>query len=89
MPRLEFPTISGWTDKCCHSMRRHLARNNQNGSLIEAGSTEAIQKILEKLLHNPKIIQGIGREATETARKRTWKVYRQETADVVKKYLLK
>ena len=66
-----------------------LISHNQNGWLIDAGSTEAIQGILEEILSNPKIIQDVGKEATETAKKRTWKIYGQEIANVVHKHLSK
>jgi glycosyltransferase involved in cell wall biosynthesis len=61
--------------------------NDQNGWLIEAGSTEAIQSAIENLLSKPELIGKAGKEAMETARKRPWSIYERELADAVAKIL--
>ncbi|MBC7915809.1 MAG: glycosyltransferase family 4 protein [Pyrinomonadaceae bacterium] len=54
--------------------------HGHNGWIIEAGSTDALQKAIEDLLVNPDLIQDAGREALETAAKRPWEVYGKELA---------
>lgn len=61
--------------------------DDQNGWLIEAGSTEAIKSAIENLLLNPGLIRKTGLEAMETARRRSWAMYEQELSVEVKNFL--
>lgn len=64
-----------------------LINHNQNGWLIEAGSTTALQGAIEKLILNKNLISENGREATETAKKRPWSVYGSDLAEEIKKIM--
>jgi hypothetical protein len=61
-----------------------IITDDQNGWLIEAGSTEALTEAIEKLLANPEKVRQAGREALETARKRPWEVYGNELAAAIR-----
>ncbi|MEI6946689.1 glycosyltransferase family 4 protein [Paraflavisolibacter sp. H34] len=63
-----------------------LIQQDENGWLVEAGSTAALQAAIEKLLQNPALIAKAGREARETAHKRPWEVYGKELAAAVMKH---
>lgn len=54
--------------------------HGQNGWLVEAGSTEALQEAIAELLTRPRSIAEVGRAALETARQRPWEVYGRELA---------
>ncbi|MDT0646267.1 glycosyltransferase family 4 protein [Zunongwangia sp. F260] len=60
-----------------------IIKNDENGWLIEAGSTSALKACLEDLLVNPVKIGRAGRAALETARQRPWEVYGQELAQAI------
>jgi len=62
-----------------------LIKNGENGWLIKAGSTKAIQEAIEELLHRPADIAKVGRAAMETARVRPWKVYGDELAEAIER----
>ena len=64
-----------------------LIEHGRNGWLIEAGSTEAIEAMIEELLYKPESIAEAGREAIETASRRPWKVYGSEITEAIKKHL--
>jgi glycosyltransferase involved in cell wall biosynthesis len=64
-----------------------IIRNNENGWLIEAGSTQAIKTAIELLLDKPDTLKSAGKEATKAAELRSWKKYGQEVASAVSKYL--
>ncbi|MGA0556482.1 glycosyltransferase family 4 protein [Larkinella sp. VNQ87] len=64
-----------------------LITHGHDGWLIEAGSTNALQAVIEELRDHPEVIAEIGRNAMETARKRPWTMYGQELADVIRKIL--
>jgi glycosyltransferase involved in cell wall biosynthesis len=55
-----------------------LIKHDQNGWIIEAGSSQAIQEAIEKLMKHPELIEKAGRAAMETARLRPWEVYAKE-----------
>ncbi|MFN6947143.1 MAG: glycosyltransferase family 4 protein [Cytophagaceae bacterium] len=55
-----------------------LIRHGENGWLIEAGSTIALQNSIESLLARPEIIAEVGCAAMETADNRPWEVYGSE-----------
>jgi len=62
-----------------------LIKHGENGWLIEAGSTNALKAAIEGLLNEPGIIAEVGREAMETASKRTWDVYGRELVQAINK----
>jgi glycosyltransferase involved in cell wall biosynthesis len=57
-----------------------LIRHGENGWLIEAGSTPALQEAIEELLRHPESIAANGRAAMDSARSRPWELYEQELA---------
>ena len=61
-----------------------LIEHGQNGWLVEAGSTFAIEETLEHILANPEIVAEVGTNAMETARNRPWSVYGIELAEAIK-----
>ncbi len=62
-----------------------LIKHGENGWLVEAGSTNALQVAVEELLHQPNIVAEVGREAMKTAKKRTWDIYQQELVRAINK----
>jgi glycosyltransferase involved in cell wall biosynthesis len=60
-----------------------LIKDNENGWLVEAGSTEELIRIIEKLIERPDMIAEAGKAAMETAKKRPWEVYGKELAIAV------
>ena len=60
-----------------------LIINDENGWIIESGSSEAIISKIEEIYQNPMVIERVGRAAMETARKRTWETYGKELAKAV------
>jgi glycosyltransferase involved in cell wall biosynthesis len=60
-----------------------LIKHGENGWLVDAGSTNALQAAIEELLQQPNIIAEVGRTAMETASKRTWDVYGRELANAI------
>jgi len=63
-----------------------LIKDGENGWLIEAGSTRALQIAIEKLLENPERIAKVGKAAMEAAKLRPWKVYGEEFAKAIIKH---
>jgi len=57
-----------------------IIEDGRNGWLIEAGSTQALQGVLENLLYNPALVAEVGKAAMETARQRPWETYSRELA---------
>ncbi len=55
-----------------------LITHGENGWLVEAGSTIALQNAIEELIANPQHIAEVGREAMRSAAKRPWSVYGEE-----------
>ena len=55
-----------------------LIIDGENGWLIKAGSTEALEQAIEHLIENREEIAVVGKAAMETAKKRTWDNYGQE-----------
>lgn len=66
----------------------NFIQHGQNGWLIQAGSTEALQQAIEHLLEQKDTIADIGHAAMETARQRPWEVYGNEMAQSVKQMLM-
>lgn len=62
-----------------------LITHGENGWLIEAGSTNALQASIEELINNPSRIAEVGRAAMKTASKRNWDIYGQELVDAIVK----
>ncbi|WCT13834.1 glycosyltransferase family 4 protein [Mucilaginibacter jinjuensis] len=58
-------------------------KDGNNGWLIQAGSTRALQDGIEKLLDDRKSIAEVGFKAMETARQRPWSVYSESIAEAV------
>lgn len=61
-----------------------LIRNDENGWLAKAGSSEALQATLEKILANRRLVRSVGKEALRTASVRPWSAYGRELAESVK-----
>ena len=61
-----------------------IIKHGENGWLVEAGATAALQATIEALVKNPAAIIKAGRAAMETARLRPWEVFKQELADAIK-----
>lgn len=64
-----------------------LIRHGENGWLIQAGSTEALQAAIEELLARPQDIAEVGAEARKAARLRPWSLYGQELSAAVGAFL--
>jgi glycosyltransferase involved in cell wall biosynthesis len=60
-----------------------LIRHGENGWLVNAGSSAALQSALEDILLHPEILAENGRLARESAKKRPWAVYGQELVEAV------
>lgn len=58
-------------------------KHGENGWLVEAGSTNALQAAIEELLSKRSTISDVGREAMETATKRSWNCYGQDLANSI------
>jgi len=63
-----------------------LINNFENGWLINAGSTESLQSMIESIIDNPKSIEKNGKSAMETARMRPWLAYGDELAATMLKF---
>jgi len=57
-----------------------LINHDENGWLIEAGSTEGLIASIEDAIRRPAQIVDAGKAAMETARLRPWEVYGKELA---------
>lgn len=64
-----------------------LITHNEDGWIIPAGSTEALQDQIEIILQNPEIIATTGKAAMLAASKRPWDKYEQELAEAIIKNL--
>ena len=64
-----------------------LIKHGENGWLIEAGSTTALQESIEKILEHRSNIESVGRAAMKTAEKRSWTEYGNETAQAVRRVI--
>lgn len=61
-----------------------IIEHNKNGWLINAADTPALIAAIKFLLDNPHTIEENGRNALTTAKQRSWNVYGQMLADVLK-----
>ncbi|WP_162343328.1 glycosyltransferase family 4 protein [Cyclobacterium salsum] len=57
--------------------------HGENGWIVEAGSTHALQSTLENLIHRPRLIEMAGSAAREAAKKRPWEVYGKELSQAI------
>ena len=64
-----------------------LINHGENGWIIEAASTSALQRQVEEILQHPEQLAVVGKAAQETARQRPWKVYGDELAAAVQRHL--
>lgn len=60
-------------------------KSGKSGWIVEAGSTEDLQKTIEVILSNPDCISEIGFEAMKVAAQRPWEVYGKELAESILK----
>ena len=60
--------------------------HGENGWLIDAGSTRALEEVLDRLLTNPALIEKAGTAAMKTAANRPWEVYSKELAQSLTKH---
>jgi glycosyltransferase involved in cell wall biosynthesis len=65
----------------------NLINHGENGWLVEAGSTEAIQNTLEELLMKPQMIDDAHMMAIKTAGSRPWMKYEGELGKAVRRAL--
>lgn len=63
-----------------------LIKTDENGWLIEAGSTDGLQEAIEKILLDRELIVSVGKAAMETAKNRTWQDYGRELSAAVLKH---
>jgi glycosyltransferase involved in cell wall biosynthesis len=66
-----------------------LIVNQENGWLINAASTEALQKAIEDILYKPNLIEEFGRAAMKSAGKRPWNIYGHELSQAILKKAIK
>jgi len=64
-----------------------LLKHGENGWLIEAGSTTALQESIEKILEQRSNIESVGRAAMKTAEKRSWTEYGNEMAQAMRRVI--
>jgi len=60
-----------------------LISHGENGWLVEAASTKALQMMIEELLQAPDRIPKVCEMAIESARRRPWDVYRRELVSAI------
>lgn len=63
-----------------------LIKDEENGWLVKAGSSIALQNSIENLLLRPALIAATGKEAMETARLRPWPEYGRELCEAVQSH---
>lgn len=66
-----------------------LIVDQENGWLVNAASTEALQKAIEDILYKPNLIEDVGRAAMKSAGKRPWNIYGQELSQAILKKTIK
>ncbi|MEM9143624.1 MAG: glycosyltransferase family 4 protein [Bacteroidota bacterium] len=66
-----------------------IITHQENGWLVEAASTPALQHCLENILSNPGQIAKMGKAAIQSAALRPWEVYGKEIALAVRDHLKK
>lgn len=63
-----------------------IINHGENGWLVEAGSTIALEQCIERILQQPEIIAKVGKAARETAVLRPWEVYGRELANAIEQH---
>lgn len=63
-----------------------IIKHSENGWIVEAGSTIAIEQCLENILQQPEKISKVGKAARETAALRPWEVYGCELANAIEQH---
>lgn len=64
-----------------------LIRHGENGWLVEAGTTHALQNTIEEILAHPGLVEEMGTQAYYTASARPWEAYGNELAAAIKKQI--
>jgi glycosyltransferase involved in cell wall biosynthesis len=64
-----------------------IIEHGNNGWLVDAGSTESLQCMIETLLSNPELLARSGKAALETAQSRPWSIYQQELSKTIAGHL--
>lgn len=64
-----------------------IINHGENGWLVEAGSTVALEQCVENLLQQPETISRVGKSARETAGNRPWEVYGRELVSAIEEHL--
>lgn len=62
--------------------------HGDNGWLIKAGDTNALKQMLLEILRNPSIVETVGRNAMQTAKKRPWRLYGSELTTSIEQVIL-
>ncbi|MET1054813.1 MAG: glycosyltransferase family 4 protein [Pedobacter sp.] len=62
-----------------------LITHGKDGWIIEAGSTEALQKQIEELITKPETIIAAGKAAMERAKQRPWEKYGQQLTAAIRR----
>ena len=65
-----------------------LLKHGENGWLIDAGSTIALQETIEKILEHRNNVEAVGRAALKTAETRSWTKYGNEIAQAVRRVII-
>jgi glycosyltransferase involved in cell wall biosynthesis len=60
-----------------------LIEHGVDGWLVEAASSESINKVLASVLETPALLKKMGQAAQNKARTRPWSIYSQEMVDSV------
>lgn len=60
-----------------------LINNEVDGWIVPAGSSEAIKKLLNRIIENPELLEKVGIAAQIKAKNRPWSVYSQEMANAI------
>lgn len=70
------------TERTCGA---DLIQHKNNGWLVEAGNKYVLYDTIQEILDKPYLIEEYGRNALDTAKKRSWSVYATELAAAVAK----
>lgn len=66
-----------------------IITHNENGWIVEAGSSEAIINCLDQIVSQPDCLNAVGEKAFQTAVKRPWLAYSNELSQKVKQSFIK
>lgn len=70
-----------------HCGAADLVEDGINGWIIESRSSQSIERKLVSILEHPEVIEKVGRNALETASRRSWDNYNQDIYSIIKKYI--